>query len=77
MFLRFIVILLGVIHITFILPSAPQVPPLAGGDHPHLPALPQAHLGAAGPPAGAGGLLDGLPGGGHQEGSVLRALPRA
>lgn len=52
-----------------------QVPALAGGDHRHLPAVQQAGCGAAGAQTGAGGLLDGLPGGGHQERRLLSAVP--
>lgn len=52
-----------------------QVSALAGGNHSDLPAVPQTRRGAAIAQAGAGGLLDGLPGGGHQEGRVLGPIP--
>lgn len=52
-----------------------QVSALAGGDDSDLPAVQQARHGAAVAQTGAGGLLDGLPGGGHQERRVLGPIP--
>lgn len=55
--------------------TAPQVSPFTGRNHPNLPALQQALCGAASPKTGTGRLLDGLPGGGHQERCLLRPFP--
>lgn len=51
-----------------------QVSALSGGDHFDLPALQQTRCGAAGTQTGAGGFLDGFPGGGHQERRHLCAI---
>lgn len=59
---------------TFVL-TASQVSELSRGDHPDIPAFQKALCGAAAAQAGTGGLLDGLPGGGHKERRLICPLP--